>query len=119
MNLLMADMLPTMHVLMPLIDGGSDPLTGGFWFIMSIALIVGLIPVYPINWLLFAYGLKYSIITYPPQEPSHLHPGAKHGEEEMAERTSIVAKAGRTVLTIVLFALSIATINWLSHQGAL
>ena len=68
MNLLMTGMVITMHALMPRIPGGADPLAGGFWFVMSMALIAGFIFAYPVNWWLVANGLKHGMITVRPRE---------------------------------------------------
>lgn len=37
MNVLMAGMVPTMAIVRPYVVGGTDPLSGGFWFVMSAA----------------------------------------------------------------------------------
>jgi Domain of unknown function (DUF4396) len=63
MNLLMAGMVVTKRFLMPYVDGSADPLAPGFWFVMSMALIVGFIFAFPINWWLVAKGLKHGMIT--------------------------------------------------------
>jgi hypothetical protein len=43
MNLLMAGMVVPTRYLMPRIDGGANPFAGGFWFVMSMALIAGFV----------------------------------------------------------------------------
>lgn len=70
MNLLMSGMVMTMRFLMPRVDGGGDPLAGGFWFVMSMALTVGVVFAYPINWWLVARGLKRGMLTVPQAEGS-------------------------------------------------
>jgi hypothetical protein len=42
MNLLMAGMVPTMMILQMQLGRGADPTTAAFWFVMSMALLVGL-----------------------------------------------------------------------------
>ena len=66
MNLLMAGMVPTMMILMSRIPSGSDPMTPNFWFVMSMALLVGFIFAYPMNWWLVAYHLKHGMMTVRP-----------------------------------------------------
>ena len=66
MNLLMAGMVPTMMILMSRIPSGSDPMTANFWFVMSMALLVGFIFAYPMNWWLVAYHLKHGMMTVRP-----------------------------------------------------
>ncbi len=63
MNLLMAGMIPTMKYLMPRIDGAGDPLQLAFWFTMSMAMVVGFIFAYPINWWLVVNNLKHGMLT--------------------------------------------------------
>ena len=66
MNLLMGGMAPTMMVLQMLLPGGGDPTTRAFWFVMSMALLVGSIVAYPINWWLVHYHLKHGMMTVRP-----------------------------------------------------
>ncbi|TFD81079.1 DUF4396 domain-containing protein [Cryobacterium psychrophilum] len=49
MNLLMTGMLLTTRFSMRQVAGGDDPARSEFWFIMSMALIVGFAFAYPIN----------------------------------------------------------------------
>jgi len=63
MNFLMAGMVVTMRLLMPHLPGAGDPLALPFWFVMSMALLVGFILAYPVNWWLVARGLKHGMIT--------------------------------------------------------
>ena len=57
-DFLMAGMAVTMRLLGPRIDGSANPLDGGFWFVVSMALIAGFMLAYPINWWLVAKGLS-------------------------------------------------------------
>jgi hypothetical protein len=66
MNLLMAGMVPTAMILRRHIDGAGDPLTPQFWFVMSMALLVGFIVAYPMNWWLVANHLKHGMMTVRP-----------------------------------------------------
>jgi hypothetical protein len=103
MNLLMAGMVPAIRLVMPHVVGGADPLSGGFWFVMSMALIVGFVLAYPVNWWLVARGLKHGMITSPPpSEPGQSSRVPSHPQ------TSWTAKMGMILLTVGSLALSIA-----------
>jgi hypothetical protein len=65
MNLLMAGMVPTMMLLKMHLGGGS-PASPVFWFVMSVALLVGAILAYPMNWWLVSYHLKHGMLTVRP-----------------------------------------------------
>lgn len=66
MNLLMAGMVPTMMILQMQLGRGADPTTAAFWFVMSMALLVGFIAAYPMNWWLVRYSLKHGMMTVRP-----------------------------------------------------
>ena len=85
MNLLMAGMVPTMMALKMRIPPAGDPTAPAFWFVMSMALLVGAIVAYPMNWWLVSYGLKHGMMTVRAA-PSHsaaaehaMPAGAPHG----------------------------------------
>jgi len=82
MNLLMTGMVPTMMVLQIAL-GGGDPTTAAFWFVMSMALLVGFVFAYPINWWLVSYHLKHGMMTVRPAMPVSPHAGMA-GMESMA-----------------------------------
>ncbi|HFD92407.1 MAG TPA: DUF4396 domain-containing protein [Gammaproteobacteria bacterium] len=77
MNLLMAGMIPTMKWLMSGVEGAADPARLAFWFTMSMALIVGFVLAYPVNWWLVVNHLKHGMLTVRPSEDDAV-PG--HGE---------------------------------------
>ena len=62
MNLLMAGMVPTM-MLLKMHLGGASPASPVFWFVMSMALLVGAILAYPMNGWLVRYHLKHGMLT--------------------------------------------------------
>ena len=66
MNLLMAGMMPTMMILRMYVPAADNPLTPNFWFVMSMALLVGFIIAYPMNWWLVANHLKHGMMTVRP-----------------------------------------------------
>jgi hypothetical protein len=78
MNMVMIGMIPAMvllnHYLLPGVEG---PLTAKFWFVMSMATIVGGVTAYPINYFLVSKGLKHGCMTVHPED---LHKGHRSGE---------------------------------------
>ena len=68
MNLLMAGMVPTAMTLRRHVDLAADPAHARFWFVMSMALLVGFIVAYPMNWWLVANHLKHGMMTVRPKE---------------------------------------------------
>lgn len=70
MNCLMAGMVPVMMVATKSIPTGRDPTGPAFWFIMSMALLIGFITAYPMNWWLVSRHMKHGMMTVPsPDEP--------------------------------------------------
>src|SRR5216683_3719885 len=63
MNLLMTGMVPVAMTLKRHIESAGDPTTPVFWFVMSLALLVGFITSYPMNWWLVRYHLKHGMMT--------------------------------------------------------
>src|SRR5882757_1443795 len=66
MNLLMTGMMTTMMILRRYVPAADNPLTPNFWFVMSMALLVGFILAYPMNWWLVANHLKHGMMTVRP-----------------------------------------------------
>ena len=89
MNLLMAGMVPTVMALRRQIPSGVDPTTPAFWFVMSIALLVGFVIAYPMNWWLVANHLKHGMMTVRPAGPFHTM--QDHATESGARDTPHVA----------------------------
>jgi hypothetical protein len=109
MNLLMTGMVPTAMILRRFIAGAENPTTPAFWFVMSMALLVGFIVAYPMNWWLVANHLKHGMMTVRPATAAD---AAKAGSMEgmaMAERApprpSIPAM---TVLSFAALAIGLA-----------
>jgi hypothetical protein len=63
MNLLMAGMVPTMMILKSELVSAANPASAVFWFVMSMALLVGFIVAYPMNWWLVANHMKHGMLT--------------------------------------------------------
>ncbi|MGI9534769.1 MAG: DUF4396 domain-containing protein [Thermodesulfobacteriota bacterium] len=110
MNLLMTGMILSLSLLRPRIAGGDDPLQPGFWFVMSMAIIVGFIFAYPMNWWLVSNGMKHGMITVRKEGESHEGMNMEHGEQEhdhgaMAEKPSNSRIMKMTIFSILcLFA---------------
>ena len=68
MNLLMAGMVPTAMTLRRHVDLAGDPGNARFWFVMSMAVLVGFIIAYPMNWWLVANHLKHGMMTVRPKK---------------------------------------------------
>lgn len=66
MNFLMAGMVPMMMFGMKSVAAAHNPLKPTFWFIMSMALLVGFITAYPMNWWLVSRHMKHGMITAQP-----------------------------------------------------
>jgi hypothetical protein len=66
MNLLMSGMVLTDMFAMSRIAGADDPANAQFWFVMSMALIVGFACAYPMNWWLVANHMKHGMLTVAP-----------------------------------------------------
>jgi hypothetical protein len=89
MNLLMAGMVSTVMALRRQIASGTDPMTPAFWFVMSIALLVGFVIAYPMNWWLVANHLKHGMMTVRLAGP--LHAMQDHGTDAGARDAPHVA----------------------------
>ena len=68
MNFLMAGMVPTAMTLRRHVDLAGDPGNARFWFVMSMAVLVGFIIAYPMNWWLVANHLKHGMMTVRPKK---------------------------------------------------
>jgi Domain of unknown function (DUF4396) len=122
MNWLMSGMVVTSAAGTELIGKPIDPRTPEFWFVMSMALLVGFVVAYPINWRLVALGLKHGMMTVrptgggePPAAQTHTanamgepmasmgHDHATHGGPQRPANL-----AGMTILSVAALALAIA-----------
>ncbi len=63
MNAIMAGMIPVMVVLMARIPAAMGPAHPGFWWVMSIATIVGGVLAFPVNYWLVSHHLKHGMGT--------------------------------------------------------
>jgi hypothetical protein len=84
MNLLMTGMVPTMMILKRHIAAAADPTMPAFWFVMSMALLVGFVFAYPMNWWLVANHLKHGMMT-ARSAGSHAAGALAHGANARIE----------------------------------
>ncbi|HHJ15969.1 MAG TPA: DUF4396 domain-containing protein [Gammaproteobacteria bacterium] len=70
MNYLMAAMVVVTSLGMSSIPESGNPLSMTFWFLMSMALLIGFIAAYPINWWLVSNHLKHGMMTVRPKATS-------------------------------------------------
>ncbi len=89
MNLLMAGMVPTAMALRRHVDLAGDPGNARFWFVMSMALIVGFIIAYPMNWWLVANHLKHGMMTVRPKKEAQM--AMAMADDEMAKGSGEMA----------------------------
>ncbi len=91
MNCLMGGMIPVMTIAFASTPGAHNPTTPLFWFRMSVALMVGFVVAYPMNWWLVTNHLKHGMMTVRRTEvaaPGHDHDAmAMEGETSHARDT--------------------------------
>ncbi len=63
MNFLMAGMVPVMILAMKSVPASHHTSGPEFWFVMSMALLVGFVTAYPMNWWLVSRHMKHGMIT--------------------------------------------------------
>jgi hypothetical protein len=121
MNFLMAGMVPVMTLTMKSSMANRDSLAPSFWFIMSMALLVGFIAAFPMNWWLVSRHLKHGMQTvraaddmarsqpvttvhdkHAPGEP--LGGESAMGNRAMAVGTKLVSMVVLTGMTFLSFA---------------
>ena len=89
MNAMMAGMFPTMVAIMMGRDmRAMDPHEPLYWGTMALAIGVGFVTAYPVNWWLVSRGLKHGLMTVRPAATSGpVPPGAdgRHGPAEPAQ----------------------------------
>ncbi|MDQ2950463.1 MAG: DUF4396 domain-containing protein [Acidobacteriota bacterium] len=128
MNCLMAGMVPVMILAMKSSPASHDPTGPAFWFVMSMALLVGFITAYPMNWWLVSRNLKHGMITVRPpnesvaggaqQETHHDHTsgervGSVQGESKPpmdgnVKKVSNSVLAWMTLLSLLIFGLGLS-----------
>jgi len=126
MNLLMAGMVVTSSFAMRRVGGADDPSHPPFWFVMSMALIVGFVCAYPINWWLVANHMKHGMLTVRRESgslpvqgstgmpmgdmgdmPGHATPESISPPKQPSAR----ARAAMTVVTFAILGAALATVD--------
>ncbi|HUH68111.1 MAG TPA: DUF4396 domain-containing protein [Mycobacterium sp.] len=123
MNLLMTGMVLTSSFAMMSAGGGQmtmgAPTRPQFWFVMSMALIVGFVCAYPINWWLVANHLKHGMLTVrrksEPAPMAGMAMGDTSGQmpeatSPPADRLSSGVKAAIAFLTFAVLGAALATV---------
>ena len=116
MNLLMTGMVITSRFAMRSVDGSDDPTRPQFWFIMSMALIVGFVCAYPINWWLVANHMKHGMMTVraKPAAAAEAHSMDAMSHEMSAgsgqHQPGAGVKAAMTVLTFAILAAALVIV---------
>jgi hypothetical protein len=128
MNCLMAGMVPVMTLAFASSPASRDPSKPSFWFIMSMALLVGFITAYPMNWWLVSRHMKHGMTTVrPPIESKkgganknisdNRSPGESSGSVQQknkppmdadAKSVSNSTLAWMTILSFVIFGLGLS-----------
>jgi len=134
MNMLMAGMVPVAALGRVLIPVQLGPLMPEFWFVMSMALLVGFVVAYPINWWLVSQGLKHGMMTVRPPEKdrsqaNHLGKGdgepvmhvdasgEGHADPRHVSPPSTTQIAGMVIITTVAFVLAVWAAIVIQHGG--
>jgi hypothetical protein len=113
---------------MKYVPAGRDPSQPAFWFIMSMALLVGFITAYPMNWWLVSHHLKHGMMTVrSPDKPANSeahksmpghHTSGEHSAHEKPKSqsamdgdaipVSISVLTWMTILSCVIFGLGLS-----------
>lgn len=107
MNVLMAGMVPTMMLAMHHVHAAHDPGGPAFWFVMSMALLVGFVVAYPMNWWLVSRHLKHGMMTVRPRDDALGSEHAAHGSSHQADEASTAHGASPKVSTGSLAAMTV------------
>lgn len=100
MNCLMAGMAIVSMIGKANVAGGTQPSSPAFWFIMSMALLVGLCAAYPMNYWLVSKKLKHGMTTVRPKQATSAMAGmaagtAGHGMADMPGMAAMPDMAGK------------------------
>jgi len=116
MNCLMAGMVPAMTLAMKSVPASHKPSEPAFWFIMSMALLVGFITAYPMNWWLVSRHMKHGMMTVrPSHEPvSSGSDEGMHDDLELSEQTGGVQRASKPPMDGDAKAVSNSVLTWMT-----
>jgi Domain of unknown function (DUF4396) len=111
MNWLMAGMIPVATIAKAHVPRGHSVESPAFWFIMSMALLSGLVLAYPMNWWLVAHHLKHGMITVRPTSSasSAIVSAAIPHERQRHEGTEPVQGSSRKAHSVSVRTLATAT----------
>jgi len=126
MNCLMAGMIPTATIAKAHLAEGRMPTSPTFWFIMSMALMLGSFAAYPMNWWLVKHGLKHGMLTIRPMQAEHsehsmsghamddkaggempMHHASEHSQHGAASANTTPAIGVMTIVSFVALAVGI------------
>jgi hypothetical protein len=92
MNAMMAGMFPVMVAIMMGRDmRAMDPREPLYWGAMSLAIGIGFVTAYPVNWWLVRKGLKHGLMTVRPEQDKREPPGT--GGSSAVERETAPSHA--------------------------
>jgi hypothetical protein len=116
MNCLMAGMVPTMILAMKAVPASHDPSGPAFWFVMSMALLVGFITAYPMNWWLVSRHMKHGMMTLRPSHDSVKDVGqmAMHDDHMPNEPTSDEQRASKSPMDGDMKPVSSRVLAWMT-----
>jgi hypothetical protein len=117
MNVLMGGMLPVAAAWRAAVAAASDSSRPEFWFSMSIALLVGFVADYPINWWLVTRGLKHGMKTVwsrastAPGEPMHATAHGSHGAQAQGHQIHMEPAPAPRMVPAAVISLSVLAIG--------
>jgi hypothetical protein len=116
MNCLMAGMVPVMALGTASAPASRDPSGSAFWFIMSMALLVGFITAYPMNWWLVSRHMKHGMMTVRPQNESPDRGAHKsmHDNHTPSERTGGVQRKSEPAMDDDVKPVSNSVLAWMT-----
>ena len=113
---LMAGMVPAMTLAMKSVPASHKLSEPAFWFIMSMALLVGFITAYPMNWWLVSRHMKHGMMTVRPSHESVNGGSDKtmHDDLPLSERTGGVQRASNPPMDGDAKAVSNSVLTWMT-----
>jgi hypothetical protein len=112
MNTLMAAMLPVAALGRATFAAANSPVHPEFWFVMSVALLIGAICAYPMNWWLVSRHLKHGMMTIRPASGSQTSMAMPAGMPmPAATSTSTVSVTRSEIAFMTLFSIALLAIG--------
>lgn len=106
MNLIMAGMIPVMVIWGMIQPSARNPMTLYFWAMMSLAVLVGGVLAYPINYWLVKYKLKHGMMTVRRGQEIEM----KEMRHEEGHAVAVTPRQKKKALVISLSALGLGVI---------